>query len=114
MIRNLLLPLAFAPLLATVPAAAQTFRDCVAEARFESRPLGDGRHLYQFSLVNPSRSTALRYSYSFTLPGTASPAEALNGYLPPGASTEHVLGTGASPLGAEALRAATTLRCAPL
>jgi hypothetical protein len=112
--------LALAALLAAAPAGAhaqalgQPRQDCGPEARFESRPLGDGRYLYQFTLANPSRTAALRYSYSFTLPGGTRPAEALNGYLPPGASTEHALGTGATALGAEALRGATTLRCDPM
>jgi hypothetical protein len=89
-------------------------RDCSGEARFDSRPLGDGRYLYQFSIANPDRTRGLRYQYSFALPGGAGQAEALNGYLPPGGSIEHSLGTGGRNLGADALRAATTLRCFPL
>ncbi|MEI6161754.1 MAG: hypothetical protein WCP77_18110 [Roseococcus sp.] len=89
-------------------------RDCQAhgltETRFTSRPLGDGRYLYQVDLANRGH-TAIRYSYSFSMPGSTRPAEALNGYLTPGASIEHALGTGDRNLSAEAMRAETTLRC---
>lgn len=89
--------------------------DCFAQwftdARFISRPMGDGRYLYQVEIANRSREASVRYSYSFALPGSTRPADALNGYLSPGASMEHALGTGNSNLGAEALRAATTMRC---
>jgi hypothetical protein len=117
LILSVTLPLAFTAALGSAPGQAQMGhpgQDCAGEARFASRPLGDGRYLYQFTMANPSRNTGLRYNYSFTLPGGAGHAEALNGYLPPGGSTEHTLGSGGRDLGAEALRAATTLRCFPL
>lgn len=87
------------------------FAQWFADARFSSRPMGDGRYLYQVELANRSRSESVRYSYSFSLPGSTRPAEALNGYLTPGATIEHALGTGGSNLSAEALRAGTTMRC---
>ncbi len=90
------------------------FDQWFADARFISRPMGDGRYLYQVEIANRSREASVRYNYSFSLPGSARPAEALNGYLTPGAATEHALGTGASNLGAEALRAATRMRCFPM
>lgn len=107
-------------LLLALPVVAQTgasqgSNDCATEwfpdARFISRAMGDGRFLYQVELTNRSRNHGVRYTYSFAQPGTANPAEGLHGYLPPGASIEHALGTGGSNLGAEALRDATSLRC---
>ena len=92
--------------------------DCLAQwfadARFGSRPLGDGRYLYQVEISNRSPTASVRYNYSFALPGSTRPAEALNGYLTPGASTEHALGAGDRDISAEALRAATIMRCFPM
>jgi hypothetical protein len=113
MSRMMILALALAPALAWAQPGGPG-RDCGPEARFDSRPLGDGRYLYQFSMTNPNPAAGLRYQYSFSLSGGAGHAEALNGYLPPGGSIEHSLGTGGRNLGTEALRAATTLRCFPL
>lgn len=87
------------------------FATWFADARFSSRPMGDGQFLYQVELANPSPSASLRYDYSFSLPGSTRPAEALNGYLTPRATTEHALGTGNRNLSPEALRAGTTMRC---
>lgn len=91
--------------------------DCHAvffpDAVWRSLALGDGRYLYQMELVNRGHA-AIRYSYSFTLPGSTRPAEALNGYLTPGARVEHALGTGDRNLNAAALRADTRLRCFPV
>ncbi|MBX9751321.1 MAG: hypothetical protein K5Q68_17160 [Roseococcus sp.] len=88
--------------------------DCHAhffpDPTYRSRPLGDGRYLYEVELVNRGQ-TAIRYTYSFALPGSTFPAEALHGYLLPRTSTEHALGTGDRNLGAAAIQAATTLRC---
>lgn len=110
--------LALPLLLGLTPAAlAQppgTERDCaalgLAAPRFASIPLGDGSFIYRLDLANPGREW-VRYSYGFTLPGGARPAEALNGYLPPGGRIEHALGTSDRNLDARALQAATTLRC---
>jgi hypothetical protein len=89
-------------------------RECsalgLAPPRFASVPLGDGSFIYRLDLANRSR-TEIRYSYSFTLPGSGSPAAALNGYLPPGGRIEHALGTSDRNLDAGTLQAATTLRC---
>lgn len=98
-------------------ARANTGEDCFthwfADARFSSRPLGDGRYLYEVDLTNHSRTGAVRYTYSFALPSEGRAAEALNGYLTRGASTEHALGSGDRNLSPQALRAATTMRCFP-
>lgn len=91
--------------------------DCHAaffpDAVWRSLALGDGRYLYQMELANRGHA-AVRYSYSFILPGSTRPAEALNGYLTPGARVEHALGTGDRNLSPAALRAETRLRCFPL
>jgi hypothetical protein len=116
MIRIFLLAL---PLLLTTAPAAQAQlpgieRDCaslgLAPPRFASLALGDGTYIYRMELADRGR-TGLRYSYSFTLPGSTRPAEALNGYLPPGGQIEHALGTSDRNLDARALQNATTLRC---
>ncbi|MBS7788986.1 hypothetical protein KTR66_03210 [Roseococcus sp. SDR] len=105
------------PMLLPAGALAQlpgVERDCaalgLAPPRFASVALGDGSYIYRMDLADHGR-TGIRYSYSFTLPGSSRPAEALNGYLPPGGRIEHALGTSDRNLDARALQAATTLRC---
>ena len=117
MIRCLLL--ATALFLGLSPMArADGGEDCFArwfaDARFTSRPLGDGRYLYQVTLNNHGGAGAGRYTYSFALPSEGRAAEALHGYLTPGASIDHALGSGNRNLNAQALRAATTMRCFPV
>ncbi|UPY37933.1 hypothetical protein [Sediminicoccus sp. KRV36] len=90
------------------------FAQIFADARFTSKPLGDGRFLYEVAIANRSPTASVRYNYSFNLAGSTRPAEALHGYLTPGDSIEHALGTGDRNLSAQALRAATTMRCFPL
>ena len=98
-------------------ARAQSGVDCFAEwfadARFVSRSMGDGQYLYQVELTN-RRPQSVRYTYRFTLAVGDRPAEGLNGYLTPGGSIEHALGSGERNLSAHALRAATVMRCFPL
>lgn len=110
--------LASALVLGLAPGArAQSGVDCFAEwfadARFVSRSMGDGQYLYQVELTN-RRPQSVRYTYRFTLAVGDRPAEGLNGYLTPGGSIEHALGSGGRNLSADALRAATVMRCFPL
>lgn len=91
-----------------------TERDCaalgLAPPRFASVAIGDGSFIYRVDLANRG-GAEIRYSYSFTLPGSSRPAEALNGYLPPGSGIEHALGTSDRNLDAATLQSSTTLRC---
>ncbi len=89
------------------------FAEWFADARFVSRSMGGGQYLYQVELTN-RRSQSVRYTYRFTLAVGDRPAEGLNGYLTPGGSIEHALGSGERNLSAQALRAATVMRCFPL
>ncbi len=114
------LALALALPLALVPAGAQAQMggpgvDCrgLAETHFTSRQMEGGRYLYQMTIANRSTGS-LRYSYSFAAPGSRGTAEALNGYLTPGDSIEHALGSGTVNLTAESLRTGIRLRCFPL
>ncbi len=90
--------------------------DCFAhwftDAQFTSTAAGGGRFFYAVQVRNSNPDHAVRYSYSFALPGTARPAEALHGVLMAGTDARHGLGTGDRDLGSRELRAATVMRCA--